>query len=64
MRVEVLHFALDFIQLYEVFERLLGDRALVAGLQVEELAPSVRQAPRLGHAHRQQLLVARVIVAD
>ena len=61
---EVLNLALDFIQLYEVFERLFGNRALVVRPQVEELAACVRQATGLGHAHRQELLVARVVVAD
>ncbi|MCW2491277.1 MAG: hypothetical protein JWN47_641 [Frankiales bacterium] len=45
VRVEVVHLALDFIQLYEVFERLLGHLALVVGPDSKKLRRACARQP-------------------
>jgi hypothetical protein len=62
--IELLHFALDVIELAEVLQRLLGELALVIRVQIKELTPRVRQTPAFEHAFGQDGFVARVVVAD
>jgi hypothetical protein len=45
--LQVLDLTLDLVDLAELLERELGDLALVGCVQVEELAPGVRQAAGL-----------------
>lgn len=47
----------------QLFQRALGDLALVGGAQIEGLAPRLRQAPHLGHASGHQRLVAAEVIA-
>ena len=58
MRIELLHFALDIVELSEVLECLPGELAVVVRVQIEELAPGVREAPAFDHALGEQRLVA------
>ena len=63
MRIELTHFTLDVVELSEVPERLLGQLAVVVSVQIEELAPRVRQAAAFDHALGQQRLVAGIVIA-
>ena len=63
MRIERMHFTLDVVELSEVPERLLGQLAVVVSVQIEELAPRVRQAAAFDHALGQQCLVAGIVIA-
>jgi hypothetical protein len=42
IRIQVLQLSLDFVELPEVLQRLLGDLALVVDVEVEEFPPGVR----------------------
>ena len=64
MRRATLAFALHLVQLTDVLEGLLGQLALVGGMQVEELAPCMGHAADLGHALLEAGLVAGEVVAD
>ena len=57
------HLALDDVELLEIRERLAGDLALMAGVQIKEFPPRMGHAAGFGHALGNQRLVARVIVA-
>ena len=50
-------FSLDLIQLPDIGQRLLGNLALVAHMQVKELAPRMGQTSRLGDAQSERLLI-------
>ena len=63
VRIELMPFTLDGVELSEVLERLLGELAVVVCVQIEELAPRVRQAAAFEHALGQQCLVARIVIA-
>ena len=64
VRLQVGNLPLNLIELLNVDQRLLGNLALVVGMQVEEFAARMRHATRFGHAVGDQGFVARVIVAD
>ena len=56
-RRQALPVHLPRVELSEVPERLLGQLAVVVSVQIEELAPRVRQAAAFDHALGQQRLV-------
>jgi hypothetical protein len=47
--VQVLELRLDLVNAGELRKRILGNLALVGGMQVEKLVLGMRQAPRFGH---------------
>ena len=55
---ECLDLTLDVVDLGKLLQRELGDLAFVGRVQVEELAPGMRQAAHLGHPAGDQRLVA------
>lgn len=58
------NFPLHLVEPLDVGQRLFGNLALVAGVQVEEFSARMRHATRFGHAAGDRGLVARVVVAD
>ncbi|MNL55550.1 hypothetical protein D3C87_1789720 [compost metagenome] len=58
----LLDLTLDLVDPRELLQRDLGDLALVRRVQIEELAPRVRQAADLGHTTCDQGLVAAEVV--
>ena len=59
-----LDLALDLVDPRELLQRELGDLALVRCMQIEELAPRVRQAADLGHTTCDQGLVAAAMCCN
>ena len=64
VRRQVGNVPLDLVELLDIDQRLLGNLALVVGMQVEEFPARMGHAAGFGHAVSDQRLVARVIVAD
>ena len=64
IRVQVFDVAFHVIQLTDVQQRLLGNLALVAHMQVKELASGMCQAAGLSDAIRKTQFVSTEIVAN
>ena len=64
VRAQLGDFPLDLVELLNGGQRLLGNLALVVGMQVEEFPARMCHATGFGDAVGDQGLVARVIVAD
>ncbi len=58
IRIKLGDFPLDLIELLNGGQRLLGNLALVIGVQVEEFPARMRHATGFGHAFGDQRLVA------
>lgn len=62
--IQMLDFAFHVIELADVGQRLLGNLALVANMQIKELAPRMHQATRLGDAIGKSCFVTAEVVAN
>jgi hypothetical protein len=63
-RVEAGALPFEAVGFPEVVQRLPGDRALMLGVEFEELAAGMGEAAGFGDPLREEILVAGIVVAD